>query len=317
MIKRNIIIILIVISVAWIFWKILPPVAKVNLKVIDETGLSVQNANIELCFKYGCLTEEAIKGVTDSNGKFSYMGWCSDGHVGGGISKAGYYGSAFGYMFYPRKTIYLSPWNKEITVVLRPIVKPVPMYVRNRTFEFPALNKNLGFDLMMADWVPPYGAGVHCDLIFRVERIYKDSDNFDATLTITFPNRHDGILLIKDNHGGDFSVGSRFQLPRIAPEEGYQPKITKRVSSGIYGSRAAKEDDNNYIFRVRSETENGKFKRAMYGKILGDIRFGPIGGNGGFEMHYYLNPDYTRNLEFDPKRNLFSNLPEGEGVGLP
>jgi hypothetical protein len=99
--------------------------------------------------------------------------------------------------------------------------------------------------------------------------------------------------------------------------DGYQSTFVKRVSAGVYGTRKAKDDVSNYIFRVRSENENGTLKRAMYGKILGDIRFGPVGENGGFEMHYYLNPDYTQNLEFDPKRNLFVNLPEGEGVGLP
>ncbi|WP_145915410.1 hypothetical protein [Geobacter anodireducens] len=308
---------LVVVFVAWALIARFVHVAKISVKVVDEEERPIDGANIELCFYGGCLTKDATKGTTDKNGSFSSLGSSSDGVTGGVVKKAGYYNSVFHHDFFIRSIGIWQPWNKNIKIVLRPIVEPVPMYVRNRTFQFPAINKDLGFDLMMADWVPPYGAGVHRDLIFRVERIYKDSDNFDATLTITFPNRHDGILLIKDNRGGDFSVGSRFQLPRIAPEEGYQPKMTKRVSSGIYGSRAAKEDNNNYIFRVRSETENGKFKRAMYGKILGDIRFGPVGGNGGVEMHYYLNPDYTRNLEFDPKRNLFSNLSEGEGVGLP
>lgn len=317
MIKKWIIILIAVISVGWILKAVLPPLAKVTLKVIDENDMPVANATIELCFYYGCLTKDSIKGVTDSKGQFIHKGWCLDGHVGGGVRKEGYYGSAFAYRFYPRKPIYLTPWNKEITVVLRPIVKPIPMYVRNRTFEFPAIGKNIGFDLMEADWLPPYGKGVHGDFILRIDRVYKDINNFDATFTMTFSNPHDGIQLIKDDWELNYRIGSRYRLPRNASEEGYQPKFTKRVSAGSYGNRAAKDDVSNYIFRVRSESENGKLKRAMYGKILGDIRFGPVGGNGGFEMHYYLNPDYTRNLEFDPKRNLFINLPEGEGVGLP
>jgi len=134
---------------------------------------------------------------------------------------------------------------------------------------------------------------------------------------MTFSKPYDGIQTIKDDWELNYHTGSRYRLTRNAPEQGYQSKFIKRVSAGTYGNRAAKDDVSNYIFRVRSESENGKFKRAMYGKILGDIRFGPVGGNGGFEMHYYLNPDYTRNLEFDPKRNLLTNLPEGEGVGLP
>lgn len=310
-------IIVFVAIVAWFLWAKLPPLAKVTLRVVDENDVPVKDAHIELCFKHGCLTKEAIKGVTDKYGLFSHIGWCWDGNVGGGVGLNGYYGSAFGYRFYPRKQLYLSPWNKEIKVVLRPIVNPVPMYVRNHTFLFPALNKNLGFDLMEADWLPPYGNGSHADFILRVERIYKDIDNFDATLTMTFSNPNDGIQVIKDDWETNYRTGSRYRLPRNAPVDGYQSTFVKRVSAGVYGTRKAKDDVSNYVFRVRSENENGTIKRAMYGKILGDIRFGPVGENGGFEMHYYLNPDYTRNLEFDPKRNLFANLPEVEGVRLP
>lgn len=292
-------------------------IAKVTVKVVDEDGRPVDTAQIELCFYGGCLTKDATKGKTNKNGIFSAFGSSSDGVTGGNVQKAGYYSSGFHKDHFIKTFCFWQPWNKQIKVVLRPVIKPVPMYVRNHNFLFPAINKDLGFDLMMDDWLPPYGAGVHRDFIFRVERIYKDSDNFDATLTITFPNNYDGIQVVKDKRGSDFGIGSEFQLPRVAPENGYQSKMIKRVSSGIYGFRSAKEDDNNYIFRVRSESENGKIKRAMYGKIMGDIRFGPVGGNGGFEMHYYLNPDYSRNLEFDPKKNLFTNLPEVEGVRLP
>ena len=55
----------------------------------------------------------------------------------------------------------------------------------------------------------------------------------------------------------------------------------------------------------------------MYGKIRNDIEFAPRSKIVKIKMHYYLNPDYTRNLEFDPKRNLFTNLPKFEKVGQP
>jgi hypothetical protein len=77
------------------------------------------------------------------------------------------------------------------------------------------------------------------------------------------------------------------------------------------------DEVNNYIFRVRSEVdENGKLKQAMYGKIRGDLWYTP-GSGGKIKMHYYLNPDYTRNLEFDPERTLFIGLPKNEGTGQP
>jgi hypothetical protein len=302
------ILVIIVVAASLYFLPKFVHVAKITLEVVDEQGRPVTDA---------LLGYDKKSPRTDKHGKLNILTNPSNGAAGGGIGKEGYYDSIFHQDFIVRKFIFWQPWNKQIKVVLRPVVNPVPMYVRNRTFQFPAINKPLGFDLTKADWTPPYGSGTHSDFILRVDRTFKDNNNFDATLTISFPNKYDGILLIKDNRGGDFGVGSQFQLPRNAPEDGYQNKFVKRVSSGSYGFRNAKEDDNNYIFRVRSESENGKLKRAMYGKILGDIRFGPIGGNGGFEMHYYLNPDYTNNLEFDPKKNLFTNLPQTEGVALP
>jgi hypothetical protein len=55
----------------------------------------------------------------------------------------------------------------------------------------------------------------------------------------------------------------------------------------------------------------------MYGKIHGEIKFDPRGSKTallGFK--YYLNPDYTHNLEFDPTKNLFTDLKRGERVGI-
>jgi hypothetical protein len=56
---------------------------------------------------------------------------------------------------------------------------------------------------------------------------------------------------------------------------------------------------------------------AMYGKIQGDINISAIRNNTlSIGFTYYLNPDHTRNLEFDPKRNLFQGLEGAERVGL-
>jgi len=80
---------------------------------------------------------------------------------------------------------------------------------------------------------------------------------------------------------------------------------TLKESPSIYTKNTTA--DNNYFFRVRSEERNGKLIRAMYGKIQGEMKVQP-----GYEhtaaifMTYYLNPDYTRNMEF--KENLFTNV---------
>lgn len=315
--KKYFIVLLLIIFSGWVLMYCLPPLAKVTVRVIDEQNKPVENADVNIMFSGRGLVKDNSIGATNKGGTFSATRFLTTNQLYASAVKNGFYPSIATQSFFIKKFIFAFPWNKILTLQLRPVVNPVPMYVRNNTFLFPALNKNLGFDLMKADWLPPYGNGSHADFILRVDRVYKDIDNFDATLTMTFSNSYDGIQMIKDDGETNYLTGSRYRLPRNAPVDGYQPTFVKRVSAGVYGTRKAKDDVSNYIFRVRSEYENGKLKRAMYGKILRDIRFGPTGDNGGFEMHYYLNPDYTRNLEFDPKRNLFTNLPLTEGVALP
>jgi hypothetical protein len=316
---RYFIYLLVVVFVTWVLIARLMHVAKISVKVVAEDGRPVEGAKIELCFYGGCLTKDSTIGTTDKNGSYSAVGSSRDGATGGGVEKTGYYKSVFSHDFFTRSSGMWQPWNKQIKVVLRPIVNPVPMYVRNRWFDIPVVGKEIGFDLSKFDWVSPYGKGAYPDFVFEVERNDRSSDDFDATLTLNFPRKYDGIQVVKDNRGGDFSAGSRFRLPRQAPEDGYQKKLVKRISQGAKGWHYDKSEDNNYIFRVRSEVDkDGRLKRAMYGKIWGDISFDPRGSNtASIHMLYFLNPDYTRNLEFDIKRNLFRGLPEGEGVGLP
>jgi hypothetical protein len=91
-----------------------------------------------------------------------------------------------------------------------------------------------------------------------------------------------------------------FKLPRYAPEDGYHSKLVRTyIQKGQGGPKISTEEDNNYIFRVRSEEKDGKLVRAMYGKISGDIGFGiQHHKTASILFKYFLNPDYTRNLEY-------------------
>ena len=65
----------------------------------------------------------------------------------------------------------------------------------------------------------------------------------------------------------------------------------------------------NYYFRVRTKVDDGgNIVSAYYGKIYGDF----------MQFSYYLNPTpNSRNVEFDPKRNLMTHLKFDEGVSAP
>ena len=280
--------------------------ALITLRVVDEKGDPVQNAKVGVGFmiytKGGWdSTQIEETGRSDKKGLFSASA-ISDDNLGFTINKEGYYQSSGNFKFKEHSFGRWQPWNPEITVVLRKIGKTVPMYARDTHMMFPALEipvvgKAVGFDLMAGDWVDPYGRGEHADMFFTLTRQFVSYDDFDGTLTITFPDRYDGIQLVKYNR----SDGSDFKLPRYAPEEGYLPKLVR-----VFGKKPGEpykdssEEDNNYFFRVRSEEKEGKFIRAMYGKIHGDIRFGLRDSKtASIVFKYFLNPDYTRNLEWN------------------
>jgi hypothetical protein len=290
--------------------------AKVTLKVVDEDAKPVEGANIRICFRGGCLKKDAIKGVTDIDGLFSVSGLSADGQIGGAVEKVGYYDSTYHQDFVISKLGMYQPWNKEIKVLLRPKLNPVPMYVRRKYVNIPFADKKIGFDLIKFDWVAPYGLGAVADFIIHVKRSWDGGNNYESTMTMNFSNKFDGIQSFTLDQGGDFGVGSLFRTPRYAPESGYQNKLITRLDSNAADSNAYVTKDTFHFFRIRSEVDkNGKLKRAMYGKIQGDLKVDPRGKAGGtIEFYYWLNPDYTRNLEFDGNRNLFSPLPTGESI---
>lgn len=56
----------------------------------------------------------------------------------------------------------------------------------------------------------------------------------------------------------------------------------------------------------------------LYGKILNDFEYGlQKAKTVRISFSYYLNPDGTRNMEFDPKRNLFKSLKSLEEIREP
>ena len=294
-----------------IFWghndafAFLTPKAKITVKIVGEDGNTIEGADVGISFELpkGRNNFNNIKGFSDAGGLFTASS-ASLVDASCGVEKNGYYKSYGRYVFKEGlKSGRWLPWNPTMEILLRKIEKPVPMYRRNTKMtrprlEIPVAGKDVGFDLVKYDWLPPYGNGIKADFIFKLEKHYINAQDFDAQLTLTFSNKFDGIQIHKDNR----KDGSLFKLPRYAPVDGYGSKliIKKTPSTNDF------QEDNNYFFRIRSEVDDGKLVRAMYGKIEGPIKYRRLVQKGArLTFIYYLNPDYTRNLEFG--RNLFNH----------
>lgn len=300
----------------------------VTLKMTNEDGKPVKNAQVWVAYdspKEGQSTDPfkandwAIAGLTDSNGIFAASHTDRTWDLGIQIQKAGYYPSHINYELYVPGQFdaqkVATNRNPKLTLVLKRIGKPIPMYARQKEegMVLQKENEPMGFDLKVGDWVTPYGTGFHTDIIFTLlHRQIISRHEFDCTLKASFPNKGDGICIAPPE---EFS-GSAFRTSRTAAENGYEPElilhfINTELATNVFG----------YFLRVETSLdENGNIKSAFYGKINGNFKLyaGTIKPHSGMGFEYYLNPTPNdHNLEFDPKRNLSRDLKLLERVNEP
>lgn len=168
------------------------------------------------------------------------------------------------------------------------------------------------------DWVAPHGKGKVGDFLFSLTRRFASPRDYESSLRLDFSHPGDGVFPFEVPSS---SSGSELRLPRIAAPEGYKPRWilgNRRLPGKFFESD--EREERNYFVRVRTVLDQqGKVVSALYGKIDGDIRFSPIRSKTCSLMFtYYLNPTPNdRNMEFDPKRNLFGELPVDQRVTAP
>jgi hypothetical protein len=301
-----------------------------TVKVVGEDGAPVTGANVSVSYtilppppdpnqkSYG-----EIKGITDDNGMFSASHTDSSWTFGVSVEKAGYYTTHIGHELYQPsqfddKTVAASR-NPIFTLVLKKIVKPIPMFAKWINSEPPVFKKTgrptivftniVGYDLMIGNWVAPYGKGVNTDVIFTKEFNKKSITDYYYNLTISFPNPGDGI---QEFAVPDVEKGSVLRSPHEAPADGYQSQLVRENFHHPGQDGKSDYDENrNFFFRVRTVLDlDGNVKSAFYGKIYGDPE--------QMNFRYYLDPTpNNRNVEFDPKQDLIGGLQSFEQVSQP
>ena len=216
-----------------------------------------------------------------------------------GAEKEGYYFSSGSPIIFSKHSLgKWQPWNQKVQLVLKKIVNPVPMYAKHVKREIPVLDQEVGYDLMVGDWVAPHGSGNIQDFKFQCKKRYVEWNDFDFELEVRFKEGQDGIVQINYEK----KYGSALLLPRESPEGGFQDVLIKKASGQTLNSNNFPQENCAYFFKVRSDHAGG----PLYGKIINDFEFGLQGAKTArISFTYYLNPDGTRNMEFDPERNLF------------
>jgi hypothetical protein len=283
------------------------PTASATAKVVDEDGKPIPDAEVHISFIVNAKREWGMgtnmkRGVSGADGMWYAEGNSAMPEVSVSAIKAGYYKSGTGFNFHTRSILNRwEPWNPTVEVVLKKERNPVAMYnKRTEGLKIPVFDKPVGFDLEKGDWIAPYGKGLVADLIFAFwvnDRSYKD---YECGFTLTFSNTSDGI----QEYWPSKDDQSYYKWPFEAPETGYISQVSKEKEMRPDKPYRSNEKDHvSYLFRVRTQVDaNGKVVSARYGKIGGEFGFDPA---GSLVFNYYFNPDGTRNLEHDEKRNLF------------
>lgn len=284
------------------------PEAKVIVKVMDEAGKPVPEADVTIYFQYeesirgwetATVTNHAV-GKSNPDGIFECTG-TTDANVFAEARKQGYYRSDGISKIKPTRNPLLNhwdPWPLRLEVVLKKKRNPVPMYRKFEWLKPPVLGLSVGYDLEIGDWVTPHGKGTKADF-FQSFHIQSVGDRNYYSCIITFPGQQEGLQKYtptQDDH-------SWYKWPFEAMEDGYVNKFSGEVvyeKNGPEKSNSLKEK-TNYLFRVRTKIgANGKIISACYGKM----EFISLSSEG-LNLIYFFNPDGTRNLEEDPKQNLF------------
>ena len=314
---------------------------EVRINVVDETGVPISRADASIYFMHP-RNDDQRDGITDETGSFSVSGTGSLGVVLM-VKKNGYY---------PARMEGLSKKSDHnFSVVLPRVLNPIALYAWRSsgfgsTLTFPAQNQWFGFDFEEADWVAPYGKGGKVDILLRFTHTYKGwhehledpqrleevmaanravyaarkkewtlekfkitAGRWDGVLEISFPAEAEGIL--EERRIFPYSL---LKMPHTAPVEGYVSSW--RFTSNNY-SPPTERSDVGFFLRTRvSRGKDGKLLSANYAKVIGDFRLDAAGGS--VEFSYYFNPvSNDRNLEFDPKKNLFPKSKPGSDVYDP
>lgn len=302
------------------------PLFKLTLKVVDDEGRPVAGAKARIGAERRPQGDESggkgvfVEGLTEETGFFSgeVEAWNAT-RAGYRVEKEGYYGVWVSY--YAKSPIHgkWQPWNPTVEVVLKRKKDPVPMYAKRVLAEIPVSGVDVGYDLAAGDWIHPHGKGVVADIIFHSVAEVNNDRHYRGELTLSFPGPGNGLIAIElpERHP------SPLRMPYQAPSDGYEPKRIWRAARK-YNPLTMENDENhddssntqNYFIRVRTELDaKGNIVKGMYGKIHAPFSYGPRGfdrngatGKQSIQFVYYLNPDGTRNIEYDPSRNLLKHL---------
>ncbi|HZL43641.1 MAG TPA: hypothetical protein VFD66_10235 [Verrucomicrobiae bacterium] len=274
------------------------------IRISDDENAPVQNATVALVGQHWQKV-----GRTDSNGVLTVRLHVINKPLDVSVDKEGYYPIL--WHRYDAKPSSTSA-DAILELQLHKRGKPCQMIVKKVNVDMHERERAIGYDLEQGDWVKPTGSGKISDFLIKIDFDASQSTNQRRYLRLSCPNSSDGLLMRRFFWRNDYGL----RLPALAPETGYSNVwewhefLDGLVSKSGCNVLRNGDQDANFYFRIRSKTnEYGRVVSCMYGKIYYGIQFGSATYLDKMPLRflYYLNPDGTRNTEWDTRSNLCPN----------
>jgi len=287
----------------------------IKFEVCDFDGSPVEGVNIQFktarpnLVPYARDEYRKVSAVTDRDGVAYEHFECWDGYVFGNVRANGYYDVKLPETHF--RTTYDSALNKmrfhekskTVRVILFPRRKPVPMYSywtmhHDRWFGRNAFFQ--GYDMRLADWLPPDGCGKVADF-YLAHTAVESNGVLYCSAKMTFPNG-----------GGAYKVRKRASEPGVLVymADTNANFIAKLESHRIFSLAEKKQvdamellgEDEALVLRTRVKMNaEGKVIDANYSKIYG--RFS-IANSFAFRQMSFNPVVNDPTLEFDTGKNL-------------
>ena len=288
---------------------------QIILHVRDDQGEPV--AGTEVKVSMGMTFAEKsydINGRTDTGGMFVVKGKTTGNEIGISLSKPGYYDSTC-------KLCYIKmgeendvrdgkwqPYPMERTVMLRKIRNPIALSRQVKTLVLHTTNQWVGVDMMVGDFIRPFGRGEVSDFQVKVQWDgLIDLKSMLCTADVQFP---DPLA------GGYFAAKcseSSFPYEYVANTNAeYQPHIYVQNRKGdFYSSHKPFDKRATFVMRSRCRVdEKGRLVAANYGCIR---RLDVTPGDWGNGVNVVLDTVFNQtpndaNLEDDELSQRYMRL---------
>ena len=286
-------------------------IVNVDVHVADDLNAPISNALVQV-YTYERNVDRFIDSPryrildkrTDSNGNAAFRYTSVSSYIRCEVSAEDYYPEndheqRFASSYSDFSKVVLSEHRKSYDFTLRRKKNPTSLYYRMPSYsvKLPKPSGEFGFDLMMNDWIEPYGEGKTAD--FYVQR-EASSTNSEVTLnsSIAFRGEGDGAYICKMvKTTSDFKTGYEADTNGV-----YQSILPLRyypAPDSLMTYSAIVKKDEYVVLRTRVEKDaKGNIVKAHYSALCGAVRINNHFSCWGYVFNPITNdPNLEMNLE--------------------